>query len=634
MNKRTWLPVLTLSLLLAACNTSVERSTPEANVDLAKQARYEGHITFDDGEKSRALSQMELDFIAQGLKDNNEADDAYLQLAQAFGGFTGLRNFVTTHASEPDLLEKTYAQYGVNLTVDGGKVKSQNIYACDQYFPASDRNRNFFLLKNLMYTYIDSAGRPGSASKVFPPLGLADRDETCQRTVGNLFTGISQPNYQGGHLIADGLGGYGGRANLAPQWGNFNTGIWRVAEQKIKTCRNLGFLSVDMNTLLTYPNSVDIIPDTWKMYGIINNSRVRPTRTLAFSALFANGQRGGTGGPEVLNRFRNDLDLVGCGRRGIALVVDDTGSMSSVISAVQSSLTSYINSEPEEDDVQTSYSLTTFKDNVTPQGNTTNRGQIISQVGSLYADGGDDCPENSIGGLNAGIRSFDSLEFFQNAPKDVVLVTDASAQNGDVSGAIAAANANGTRVNVLLTGDCDFSPVGALKTASLSAQELSSQTIFKRIAEETGGRFYNIPGGTTGDFTLVLNDIFANIETSTPQDIEPPIVTVISDRSSIWPPNHKMVKIGLHVTAKDNIDASPLIELVGVAISEPEDGQGSGNTAQDVQITAKGEVYVRAERSGRGNGRIYTITYRATDTNGNVGYGNVKVKVPKSRGAN
>ena len=45
-----------------------------------------------------------------------------------------------------------------------------------------------------------------------------------------------------------------------------------------------------------------------------------------------------------------------------------------------------------------------------------------------------------------------------------------------------------------------------------------------------------------------------------------------------------------------------------------------------------GTIYLRAERSGGGDGRVYTITYRATDENGNVGFGSAEVLVPHSKG--
>lgn len=94
-----------------------------------------------------------------------------------------------------------------------------------------------------------------------------------------------------------------------------------------------------------------------------------------------------------------------------------------------------------------------------------------------------------------------------------------------------------------------------------------------------------------------------------------------------------MVQITPTVNATDNRDPSSKIEFVGIKISEPDDGQGDGNTTNDVRVTADGKHFVQAERSAKNNGRIYTITYKATDTSGNVGYASATVTVLKSQGS-
>ena len=61
---------------------------------------------------------------------------------------------------------------------------------------------------------------------------------------------------------------------------------------------------------------------------------------------------------------------------------------------------------------------------------------------------------------------------------------------------------------------------------------------------------------------------------------------------------------------------------------------GAPTTDFDWQIMGPLTVDLRAERSGTGLGRVYTITVRCTDTNGNLARSAVKVTVPKSQGAN
>jgi hypothetical protein len=37
------------------------------------------------------------------------------------------------------------------------------------------------------------------------------------------------------------------------------------------------------------------------------------------------------------------------------------------------------------------------------------------------------------------------------------------------------------------------------------------------------------------------------------------------------------------------------------------------HTVDDIQVKSDGSIYLRAERSGIGNGRVYTIKYKASD---------------------
>jgi PKD repeat protein len=86
---------------------------------------------------------------------------------------------------------------------------------------------------------------------------------------------------------------------------------------------------------------------------------------------------------------------------------------------------------------------------------------------------------------------------------------------------------------------------------------------------------------------------------------------------SLWPPNHKLVTVA-HVSASDGVSGLAPEGLVLTATSsEPENAVGDGNTGPDVVITG-GSVALRAERSGTGVGRAYTITATATDRAGNT----------------
>jgi hypothetical protein len=100
-----------------------------------------------------------------------------------------------------------------------------------------------------------------------------------------------------------------------------------------------------------------------------------------------------------------------------------------------------------------------------------------------------------------------------------------------------------------------------------------------------------------------------------------PTLTVSFDQSVITNKNHKLVPINASVKAVDNLSGVDSYELVSIVSNQPDHAKGSGNTTQDIQGAEFGtsdlNFLVRAERSGSGD-RVYTITYRATDSAGNT----------------
>lgn len=116
-------------------------------------------------------------------------------------------------------------------------------------------------------------------------------------------------------------------------------------------------------------------------------------------------------------------------------------------------------------------------------------------------------------------------------------------------------------------------------------------------------------------------------------DSTPPLISAISAHHNVlWPPNHKMTPVTVAVSASDNCDTAPVCKITSVSSNEPKNARGDGNTAPDWQITGNLTLNLRAERSGTGNGRIYTIAVTCTDTSGNLSSRNVTVTVPKDKG--
>jgi hypothetical protein len=116
-------------------------------------------------------------------------------------------------------------------------------------------------------------------------------------------------------------------------------------------------------------------------------------------------------------------------------------------------------------------------------------------------------------------------------------------------------------------------------------------------------------------------------------DAVPPVFDTLSvTPDTLWPANHKYVDVTATVVVSDNLDQAPSVTLVSVTSNEPDNGEDDGNTTEDIVRVDDYNFQLRAERSGVGTGRVYTITYKVTDTCGNETVQSVTVTVPLSQG--
>ena len=111
----------------------------------------------------------------------------------------------------------------------------------------------------------------------------------------------------------------------------------------------------------------------------------------------------------------------------------------------------------------------------------------------------------------------------------------------------------------------------------------------------------------------------------------PCIMNLVAVPNVLDKPDHKMVPITLTANVTDICDVAPSYKIISVCSNEPVNGLGDGDTGPDWEITGKMTVNLRAERSGKGTGRIYTIKLSATDASGNCTAKNVTVTVPKPK---
>jgi len=99
----------------------------------------------------------------------------------------------------------------------------------------------------------------------------------------------------------------------------------------------------------------------------------------------------------------------------------------------------------------------------------------------------------------------------------------------------------------------------------------------------------------------------------------------------IWPPDHTMVAETI-MGVTDAYGLSTTITVTGIQQDEPVNALGSGNTAPDGSGLNTSTAYVRAERAGPGTGRLYFISFTATNTQGAQCSGMVQAFVPHDQG--
>jgi hypothetical protein len=113
---------------------------------------------------------------------------------------------------------------------------------------------------------------------------------------------------------------------------------------------------------------------------------------------------------------------------------------------------------------------------------------------------------------------------------------------------------------------------------------------------------------------------------------DPPVcapASVSPDR--LWPPNHKLVPVTMVGVADPNNDRVT-VTVTQVRQDEPVNGLGDGDTSPDA-VLQPGQVLLRAERAGNGNGRVSQVFFTADDGLGGGCTGAVTVCVPPNRQA-
>jgi hypothetical protein len=100
--------------------------------------------------------------------------------------------------------------------------------------------------------------------------------------------------------------------------------------------------------------------------------------------------------------------------------------------------------------------------------------------------------------------------------------------------------------------------------------------------------------------------------------------SISTSQPALWPPNGKMVSETLKANTPDSCSVScKIVQVSG----------DDGASAADWEVTGAMTVNLRADRSGKGNGRNYTVAMQCTDPTTNVSaMKTVSVMVPHDQG--
>ncbi len=118
----------------------------------------------------------------------------------------------------------------------------------------------------------------------------------------------------------------------------------------------------------------------------------------------------------------------------------------------------------------------------------------------------------------------------------------------------------------------------------------------------------------------------------TASNATPTITGVSASRTQLLLPLYQMVPVTINYTASDTCGAvtTTLSVTSDEAVTGPLLKQGlAGLTSPDWQVLDAHRVRLRAERSFTGDGRVYTVTIRATDAAGGTSTQQITVTVPR-----
>jgi hypothetical protein len=346
-------------------------------------------------------------------------------------------------------------------------------------------------------------------------------------------------------------------------------------------------------------------------------------------------------------------------------VIDTTGSMWDDIDAVKSSSVELV--DAVFDDVPDArVAVIDYKDFPQwPYGGvgdypyrllldfSSDRGQVVGAIQGLVVGGGGDNPEAVYSGLMAALERppdylGNALSAWRSGAKKTVLVlgdapphdpepvtgytlqavTDAAAAVGGLPGLPDLPGAPVQWNAALQAGSMDATGEGVAIYTLQIGYDPTAKSFFEALASATGGQSFT--AASARDVVPAIREIIGEVgDDPAPANRPPETRWARASVGRISPPNHQMVDID--ILGVMDADGDPVtVEITKITQDEPlRDPHTPDATGIHTAHAA-----LRAERAGKGGGRVYRIEFTARDSFGAESTGAVAVCVPHDQGEN
>ena len=188
------------------------------------------------------------------------------------------------------------------------------------------------------------------------------------------------------------------------------------------------------------------------------------------------------------------------------------------------------------------------------------------------------------------------------------------------------------------SGTAPFSFVWKKGVTTLNNGDLGGRVTITNTATTSTLSISNAQATDAGSYTVTTSGACGSASQSANLTVDSaPPTLVLKPDTEMWPPNHAYQTFNiasLVLSANDGCDGNLINSVVITSVSsdETENGNGDGNTNNDIIIAANCKsVQLRSERQGSGNGRVYRINLKVSDSQGNTTTATYRVSVPKNQ---